>query len=138
MLARCKRIQQQFGTEVLLRVLFLLAGLVAMAIGGWHFLSSLIPTAIAAIGLFAGFALREYVVRNAESVPQLVKACLYNYALILLAAKLLDLGYLTQLSVITATTVLVFNLQFWSRSDPRVISLPDDDLQDGGNGTDRK
>jgi hypothetical protein len=37
----------------------------------------------------------------------------------------MEFDYVTQLSIITATTALIFNLQFWSRSDPNVVPIAD-------------
>jgi hypothetical protein len=35
----------------------------------------------------------------------------------------MEFEYITQLSIITATTALIFHLQFGSRSDPNVVTI---------------
>jgi hypothetical protein len=123
MLARMKRIRRVFGTEVFVRILILLIGAIGMSIGGWIFLSSVVPAEIT-VGCFTlGWILRKPIAARIESIPVVVKICLSIYALVLLGSKRLELDHITQLSIITGTTVLIFNLQFWSRSDPGVDAM---------------
>lgn len=131
MLTRMNRIRINFGTEVLLRILILLMGALGMSIGGWVFLSSLVPAEIAISGFILGYILRRPIAARIEIIPAIVKTCLLIYGLVLLLSKRLGLDHITQLSIITATTILIFNLQFWSRSDPSVIPMTNSEDERG-------
>ena len=125
MLKRMIRIRRVFGTEAFLRILLLLIGKIGMSIGGWFFLSSLVPAAITAGGFIVGWTLRNQIAARIEIIPWTVKICLLAYGLVLFFGKQMDFDYITQLSIITATTALIFHLQFWSRSDPNVVPIAD-------------
>lgn len=101
-----------------------------MSIGGLIFLSSLVPVAITVSGLLAGYALRKHIAARFGIIPATVKICLLIYGIVLFLSHRLELDHVTQLSIITATTVFIFDLQFWSRSDPDVIAIPEDVPED--------
>lgn len=117
------RIRQVFGTDALLRILILLIGMIGMSIGGWYFLSGLLPTAITAGGFMLGWILRNQIASRIEIIPGTVRICLFIYGLVLFVGNRMEFEYITQLSITTATTALIFHLQFWSRSDPNVVTI---------------
>lgn len=98
-----------------------------MSIGGWIGLSSLLPATAALLGLLACWALRERIVRMAEWVPLIVKIGLAIYGGTLVISDEFQWSHVTQLTIISATTALILSLQFWSRSDARVIADNDGD-----------
>lgn len=123
MLNRFQRINEEFGTKVLLRTILLLAGLTEMSIFGYFGFSSIIAGSIAIVGLILGFLLRNQIADGAEYCSRAVTVGLFIYGIILFIGDRLGIENDTKLAIITATTVIVFNLQFWSLSDPTIINL---------------
>ena len=117
---RFRRIRDEFGAGALARTALLLAGLPAMALFDYFAFSSLRAGLIAAAGLALGFLLRRRIPAGIDHYPPVLSALLFVYPIILFAGGLLGLGKSAQLAVITAVTVIIFDLQFWSLSDPSV------------------
>jgi hypothetical protein len=123
MISRFARIRNEFGTSVLLRIVLLLLGLVGMSLLGWFALGTLWPVGISVAGLLTGWLLRGAIVDHGESLTWAVPVGLTVFGIVaFVGEKLLGISRETQLLIITATTVIVFNIQFWWLSDPNVIN----------------
>ncbi|HET6890378.1 MAG TPA: hypothetical protein VFH31_04695 [Pyrinomonadaceae bacterium] len=119
---RFRRIYDEFGFEALIRTLILLIGLCAISLFDYFGFSSIRAGVIALLGLSLGWLFRQMIVEGVEYYQQLVPAALIAYSIILFLGELLGVNRSTELAVIAATTVIVFDLQFWSMSDPSVVS----------------
>jgi predicted Kef-type K+ transport protein len=104
----------------------MLVGLPAMALLGWFGFGSLVPFGIAVIGLIFGILLRRQIVDSFERLAWALPAALFAYGVALFIGDRLGLSKLAQISVITAVTVIAFNIQFWSLSDPEIVKTSDD------------
>lgn len=91
-----------------------------MAILGISLLSSPWPAVIAAIGLALGFLLRRLIVRGIQYYSRIVSFGLVIYAVVLFVGNQVGLNPEVRLMIITVTTVVIFDLWFWSLSDPSV------------------
>ena len=121
---RFTRIHREFGTKVFAKTVFLLVALVGMSLLGAIGLKSPWAAAVAAIGLFLGWFLRRSIVEWAESLFWAVPAGLFVYGMVLLVGeRVMGISRDLQLLIITATTVFLFDLQFWSLSDPSYINI---------------
>lgn len=106
-----------------LRMLLLILGLIGMPVFGYFGFSSVLPTVIVGAGLVLGWLLRRQTVEHFEWFAWSLPAALFSYGIILfLGEQLLGLSKLAQLVVITAVTVIVFNIQLWSLSDPSIVN----------------
>jgi hypothetical protein len=123
MLNRFQRIQQEFGTKTLLRIILLLVGLVGMTIFGYFALSSIIAGIITLVGLVLGFLLRKQIADGVEYYSRPITVGLFIYGIILFLGDMLGIENNVKLAIITATTVIIFDLQFWSLSDTTVVNL---------------
>ncbi|MBX9623209.1 MAG: hypothetical protein K2X82_05290 [Gemmataceae bacterium] len=122
MLGRFRRIRDEFGTPAAARTALLLIGLLGMAIFGWAAFSSPWPAVVAAVGLLLGFVLQSLIVRGVEYYSAVVPVGLVIYGLVLFGGERVGLSREARLLIITATTVIVFGIQFWSLSDPSVVN----------------
>jgi hypothetical protein len=116
------RINKEFGFGAFARTCVLLLGLVGMAVYDYVALDSIVVPLIAVVGLMLGSLLRAEIARGAEHYPRLINAGLFVYPIILLLGNWLGLGNGAKLAIIATTTVIIFALQFWSLSDPSVVS----------------
>ncbi|HEX5709347.1 MAG TPA: hypothetical protein VFX96_18745 [Pyrinomonadaceae bacterium] len=107
---------------VLARMCLLLIGLLAMALIDYFEFSSLRAAVIAAAGLVLGFWLRRPIAERVEHYRRVVPAGLFLYSAVVFLGDSLGLAHSTKLAIITATTVVIFDLQFWSLSDPSVVN----------------
>lgn len=119
---RFRRIQNEFGTGALIRILVLLIGLLVMALFDFFAFSGIRASLIAVVGLALGFLFRRKIANGAEHYARAISAGLFVYGIILFLGDRLGLGHSAKLAVITATTVVMFDLQFWSLSDPLVVN----------------
>jgi hypothetical protein len=119
---RFRRIYREFGTGELVRTLILLVGLLAMAVAGLLAFSSGMAALVVAAGLLLGWLLRRWIAQGVEYYRFVVPAGLAVYGVALFLGDRLGLDGHGKLLVITVTTVIVFNLKFWSLSDPGVIN----------------
>lgn len=117
------RIQKEFGTVALLRTLVLLVGLAGMAIFDYVGLASKRAALIAVVGLSAGSMFREKIAQGAEHYPRIITVGLFVYPIILFLGDQLGLDDSTKLALITLTTVVIFDLQFWSLSDSSIVNV---------------
>ena len=122
MIARFRRIHREFGTQGLLKTLLLLFGLVAMAVMGIVMLESFDAAAIAVVGLALGALARRPIAKRVELLPRVVHVGLFIYAVVLFLGGRFDMDNEVKLLIVTLTTVVLFNLQFWALSDPGVYN----------------
>jgi hypothetical protein len=126
MIARFHRIRDEFGRGVLARTILLVVGMLGMSVMGVLLLHSWWPTLIVIIGLAAGFLLRRQIVATFEWTSWALPAALFIYGVLLFVGERMGLSRAAQLIIITLTTVVVFDLQFWSLSDPSIVKAEDD------------
>ena len=126
MLNRFQRIQREFGTKDLLRIILLLVGLVGMSIFGYFVLSSILAGIICLVGLVLGFLLKKQIADGVEYYSRTITVGLFIYGIIGFLGDMLGIENNIKLAIITATTVIIFDLQFWSLSDPTVMNLERD------------
>jgi hypothetical protein len=123
MLKRLTRIRKKFGTGMFLRMLLLIFGLIAMPAFGYLGFVSILPAIVVVAGMALGWLLRRQTVDHFEWFAWALPAALFSYGIILfLGERVLGLTKLSQLVVVTAVTVIVFNIQFWSLSDPSIVN----------------
>ncbi|HEX8492645.1 MAG TPA: hypothetical protein VF658_07380 [Pyrinomonadaceae bacterium] len=120
------RIQNEFGTSALIRTSVLLVGLFGMALFDYFAFSSIRATLIASIGLLLGYLFKRKIGQGAEHYPRVLAVGLFVYPIILLLGDQLGIGNGAKLAIITVTTVVIFNLQFWSLSDPSIVNAERD------------
>jgi len=120
MLQRFQIIKNEFGNGALIRLLLLLIGLVGMTIIGILGFSSWVAVIIAVVGLISGFLLRKIIPAGAEYYSYVISAGLFIYGIILFLGDRFGIENNWKLAIISATTVIVFNLQFWTLSNPSV------------------
>jgi len=119
---RFRRIQNEFGTKALLRTSVLPIGLFGMALLDYFALSSFRAGLIAIVGLVLGFLFRRQIPKGVEYYNRAFSVGLVVYSITLLLGDLLGLDNGVKLAIISATTVVIFDLQFWSLSDPSVMN----------------
>lgn len=122
MFERFRRIRAEFGTKVVVRLSVLLVGLLGMVVFGLVALASAWPALLAGGGLLLGFLLREPIAWGVAYYTRAVSVGLFVYGIVLFLGDRLGLGPEGKLLIITATTVLIFDLQFWSLSHPEVYN----------------
>ena len=126
MIDRFHRIHRMFGFGASSRVVLLLAGLAAMSFFGVLGFASWWPAVIATAGLVAGFLLRRQIVAAFEWTSWALPTALFIYGALLFVGEQVGLAREGQLLLITLTTAAVFDLQFWSLSDPSIVKVEDD------------
>ena len=126
MIKRFDRIRREFGSGVFARTILLLVGLLGMSLIGFLFFGSPWPTVVAIGGLALGWLLRRQIVNTFEWTFWALPAALFIYSVLLFIGERLGLSREVQLFIITLTTVTVFDLQFWSLSDPSIVKVDDD------------
>ncbi|HKY29095.1 MAG TPA: hypothetical protein VJM12_14235 [Pyrinomonadaceae bacterium] len=119
---RFRRIETEFGTGALVRTLVLLISLPALSLFDYLGFSSIRAGVIAIAGLALGWLLRHVIADGVEYYHGILRVGLIVYSIVLLVGGFLGLSGSAQLAVITATTVIIFDLQFWSLSDPSVVN----------------
>ncbi len=124
MFRRFRRIREEFGTLLFLRTLFLLVALVGIGVIAYFGADSLWPAVVAVVGLGLGWVLRKVIVDSFERLAAVLPAALFIYGVVLFAGeKFFGLSRAGQLIVIATVTVIVFEIQFWSLSDPSIVNL---------------
>lgn len=94
-----------------------------MTIFGYFALSSILAGIITLVGLVLGFLLRNQIADGVEYYSRPITAGLFIYGIILFLGDMLGIENNVKLAIITATTVIIFDLQFWSLSDTTVVNL---------------
>ena len=93
-----------------------------MALLDYFAFSSIRAGLITIVGLALGFLLRRLIVKGVEYYRRGIYIGLFVYSVTLLLGDLIGLENSIKLAVITATTVVIFDLQFWSLSDTSVVA----------------
>jgi hypothetical protein len=119
---RFHAIHIKFGKKALFKTLILFIGLVVMSAMGLLLFSSVGAMTISVVGLVLGYLLREQIARHTEQFPLFIRVGLLTYPVILFLGKQLGITHNVQLLIITLTTVILFDLQFWSLSHPNVYA----------------
>jgi uncharacterized membrane-anchored protein len=122
LLDRFRRIRSEFGTNAFVRISVLLIALVGMAVLGGFAFSSPWPAVVGVVGLALGLLLRRPIVRGVKYYSSAVPIGLIAYAIVLIVGDQLGLTPQIKLIIITATTVVIFDLWFWSLSDPSIVN----------------
>lgn len=122
MINRFRRIQKEFGVAALLRTSVLLIGLFALTLFDYFAFSSIRAGLIAIVGLFLGWLFRRKIPEGVDYYSSATPGGLALYSITLVLGGLLGIERSTELAIITATTVVIFDLQFWSLSDPSIIN----------------
>lgn len=126
MISRIARIHREFGTIASARTGLLFAGLIGMSLFGLFGFNSVWAMLISVSGLILGWLCRRQIVDAAEFVWWALPSALFVFGVLLFVGEKLGLSREGQLLVITLTTVVTFNLQFWSLSDPSIVKVDDD------------
>ena len=126
---RFQRIYRVFGLGEFLRTIILFVGSIGMALFSFFYFSSLISPGIVIAGLLLGWTLRKQIVQGLDYYSALVPISLFIYGLVLFVGKRMNLDHELMLNIITVTTVILFNLKFWTLSDPEVLNLKSIDIQ---------
>src|SRR5688572_16325645 len=123
MIHRLTRIRNEFGNKDFAKVVFLLAALVGMSLAGYFFLASPWAVIIAVAGLVLGWLLRKAIVERMEILFRIAPKFFLIFGIVLTVGQWLGLSREGQLLIITATTVTLFDIQFWPLSDPSIINI---------------
>lgn len=126
MIRRFTRIKREFGTVTFVRTVLLLFGLVGMSALGVFAFGSIWPPIASISGLALGWLLRRQIVEVFEWVSWGLPAAFFIYGILLFVGERFGLTREAQLIIMTITTVLVFDLQFWSLSDRSIVRIDDD------------
>jgi hypothetical protein len=126
MLNRLSRIHSKFGLKGSARTRLLLVGFVGLSLFGFFGFNSLWPTGITVIGLVVGWLLRRQIVEAAELLFWAMPVALFIYGVLLFVGERMGLSREMQLIIITLTTVVAFDTQFWALSDPSIVKTADD------------
>lgn len=126
LLSRFRRIQDEFGTKAVLMISFLMISLLGMDVVGWVVFASPLAALIGAGGFAVGFLFRDRIAQGIEYYHVAVPIGLFVYGLVLFAGDRVGMSLQARWAIITAATAVVFNLQFWSLSDPLVVNTQQD------------
>jgi hypothetical protein len=110
---RFRAIRRTFGSVAVARILLLLFGLIGMGAAGWLWLASPWVAVVAAAGLVLGYVFRRTISRFTIAHFNAVPVGLVVYGILLFAGDRLGISHELKLSFIAATTVAVFNIQYW-------------------------
>lgn len=122
MISRFRSIYRKFGMLALLRTLLLLFGLVGMAVLGIVMLGRFDAAVTAVVGLALGAIFRRPIAERVELLTKVVPIGLFIYAIVIFLGKQFGLDNGMKLFIITLTTVVILDIQFWSLSDPGVYN----------------
>jgi hypothetical protein len=106
----------------LLRTLLLLFGLVGMAVLGIVVLGRLDAAVTAVVGLILGAIFHRPIAERVGLLTKVVPVGLFIYTVVLFLGKQFGLDHGMKLFIITLTTVVIFDIQFWLLSDPGVYN----------------
>lgn len=122
MINRIKRINTEFGKLATLRIVITILGLIGMSIIPiiyWHTSRYLIITII---GLIIGWIFKEKIVDSIDIIPKISSISLWIYGIVLTVGDHAGFDHYTKLLIITITTIITFNLNFWALSDPNICN----------------
>ena len=121
-LQRFARIRREFGTKEFVRTIVLLVAVIGLALLGLFGFENPWAAFVAVVGLLLGWLMRKKIVELGESLLRALPVAFFVYGIVLfLGERVLGLSREAQLLIITLTTVISFNLQFWVLSDPTFV-----------------
>jgi hypothetical protein len=120
LLDRLDEIRLKCDTGDLIRISVLFIGLVVLAVVGLIFFSSPWPAIIVVTGWLLGFLFQKLIVRGVAYYSTVFRIGLIVYGIVLFVGDQIGLSLTTKCLIITITSAIVFNLQYWSISDPSV------------------
>ena len=120
LLDRLDEIRFKCGTGDFIRISILCLGLIVLSVAGLVAFSSPWPAIAVATGWVLGFLFRKLIVRGFAYCSIVLRVGLIVYGIVIFVGDRIGLSLETKLLVITVTSVIVFNLQFWSVTDPSV------------------
>lgn len=123
MIDRFTRIHTEFGWGASARLVLMIVGLIGMSLLGVFAFGSWWPTIIAIIGIVLGFVLKRQIVDAFEWTTWALPIASVIYGVLLFVGERMGLSREVQLMLITLTTVVVLDLQFWSLSDPSIVKV---------------
>lgn len=128
MFNRLLRIRDEFGTMQLVRTILLFAVSVGMPAIGYFGFDSVLPAILVLAGFGLGWVLRGMIVDRFEYLSSVLPAAFIIYGIVLFVGeKLLGLSRENQVLIIAVVSVISFNIQFWSLSDPSIVNLERDE-----------
>lgn len=122
MITKLKSIHQKFGKQALLRTLLVGIGMLVMGIAGVYAFGRMDILAIPFVLTWIGYLLRKQIAKQVEKLPAAFNAGLFIYGVVLLLGARIGVENEWKLFIITITTALVFNLQYWALSDSDVYN----------------
>lgn len=122
MLQRILRIRNEFGMVALLKTALVGVGMLVMSIAGIYVFGRLDILLITIAITLAAFFCRGQIAGQVERLPGIFKLGLLVYGAILFFGDFLRISDSWTLFIITVTTALVFNMQYWALSDSRVYN----------------
>ncbi|MES2626436.1 MAG: hypothetical protein V4628_14215 [Pseudomonadota bacterium] len=126
MLKRFTKIKNEFGNIVLSRILLVGIGMIVMSVAAVYFYQRHdMPLITIAITLIA-FIYRVHISNYIGNLAGVFRIGFIVYGVILFLGDRLGIANDWKLFIITITTALVFNLQFWGLSDPDVYKITND------------
>lgn len=123
MIKRFQRIHREFGTMLFLRIAFLPIGLIGMTLLGYFAFSSILAGMITFTGLILGFLFRRQIAENVDHYSIVIPAGLFIYGVVGFLGDRFGIENNLKLAIITVTTVIIFDLHFWSLSDESVVNV---------------
>jgi hypothetical protein len=123
MINRFQRIQREFGTLLFLRIASLPFGLIGMTLVGYFAFSSILAGMITLVGLILGFLLRSQIADNVDHYSRVIPIGLFIFGAVGFLGDRFGVENNIKLAIITVTTVIIFNLHFWSLSDEAVVNV---------------
>ena len=134
MINRFKRIKTEFGNKAFYKTLLLIIGMLLMAIVPVFYYKNPIFLLTVILGLFIGYMLRKQIVNLSELLPKITSIGLYGYGIILFIGDRIGINDESKILIITITTVIIFNFNYWVLSDKTIINLDNEkNLTNGSN-----
>lgn len=119
---RFQRIKSEFGGWVFFRIALMLVALVGFAALDVFYLSKFIIALVSVGGLLVGFLLRKQIPEGFDYYSKIISVGLFIYGIVLFLGDRFGIGNYWKLFIIALTTVVIFDLQFWSLSDSSVFN----------------
>lgn len=126
MLKKFMRIKEEFGNVILYKTLLLGIGMLVMSIAAVYFYNRVDILILAAAITIISCLIRRQIVAFAELLPAIFNAGLVSYGIALSLGGILDISNGWTLFIITITTAIMFNMQFWILSDTTIVNLEND------------
>lgn len=131
MIRRFRKIYTEFGALSLAQTVLLMVGLILMGLCGVFLTDDYTAAIIAATSLPIGYLLRGLISDGIEYYRMGIPAGLLVYCVVRAVGHWLGMSHETDLLIITATTAVLFNLDFWAYSDPLTVSADNPKYRNG-------